>query len=446
MSKLFLHALGLSIALVASSMAALPNNITFRNVFSGGPTFVRPVFFSEVPGKDSNYVVLEHAAGLASVTHRRNGAWVKDTLLKISVVSNDNVLGLLGLAFHPDFVNNKKYYIFYSQTATTNVIEERQVDASFIKDAGVAPKKLLTLTHTASGNNGGDMAFGPKDGYLYIGVGDGGDPQGDAPNRGQNPDTLLGKFLRIDVNSQTGTKPYGIPATNPFVSKTGYRPEIWALGLRSPWRWSFDGLTGNLWVGEVGNATWEEVDTVPVAGGANLGWRPMEGFGCQAGVTCNPADYTLPLYVYGHVGGENAIIGGYVYRGDPTSPFYGAYFFGDNGSGKVKAIKVTGGKAQDSLVFSKTVAGLSAFGQDSHGNLYAVSVNSGVISVIESPDMKPSATALAYHRAKAGVTSSTDGLEWRDLRGERVKSEQKGRGVYLIRSKDGTRDLVPVIK
>lgn len=445
-ASLTLLMLGLS-----GATAAIPTNVTFGNYFNGQVTFVRPLFFAEVPGRDSNYVVLEES-GLAGVVHRRNGAWVKDTLLRMNTAysATNNTLGLLGLAFSPNFTTNRKYYVFYSPTAAMNVVEEMQADTSLIKDAGITPRRLLTISsRAATTNNGGNIAFGPNDGYLYIGIGDGGSLNGDAANVAQTPNNLQGKFLRIDVNSQAGGNPYAIPSDNPFVGNSAYSPEVWALGVRSPWRWSFDALTKNLWIGEVGNSTFEEVDTV--IKGANLGWRLMEGFGCQPGVTCSKAGLTLPMFTYGHTGGDNSIIGGYVYRGNPTSPFYGVYFFGDNGSGRVRAIRVINGVTQDSAVMTATIAGLSSFGTDSKGSLYATSVNTNIVYRLNSADLQPVPVWQSGRKAGKAIApifgrNGFFGLDLRDLQGKRIAGKNVGNGLYVTQGVGNLPALVPVLK
>ena len=455
---------------VSLSPGAIPNTVTFTNAFVNngtGVTFSRPVFFAEIPGRDSNYVVLEQQRGNAIIVHRRNGAWVKDTLVKIPVVSNQNEMGFLGLAFHPNFSVNHRYFVFYSKSFVgssadcairdcgVNVVEERQTDSTLIKDAGTAPREIIRITKSAMNHDGGEIGFGPTDGYLYISVGDGGDPQGDpvsnAPpiGRGQKTDTLLGKFLRIDVNATSAGKQYAIPSDNPFVSNSAYLPEIWALGVRNPWRWSFDLPTGNLWAGEVGNASYEEIDTV--VKGANLGWRLMEGYKCQPTVTCSPTGLTLPVFAYPHSGSSDttgtAVIGGYVYRANPLSPYYGLYFFGDNGNGRVWVMRTSAGHIQEYVTLHPTptstaaaVPGLSAFGMDSHGSLYAMGITNGVINRLNSPDLVATSVwktakplAPIYGKLPAGT--------FYDFQGR--KTSHEGSGVYFLRRKDGVA-LVPV--
>ena len=422
----------------------IPNNVTFQNYFPG-ITLQRPVYVAEVPGKDSNYVVLEQYAGRVTIVYRDFGSWARKTMDSIKVCTSGE-MGLLGIAFHPNYSQNRKYYIFHSDTnCRASIVDERVADTSLTRTSGVAARQLLRYTKAQDNHNGGDIDFG-ADGYLYIGIGDGGNPQGDAQGRAQNPDTLLGKFLRIDVNTTSPGKQYGIPTDNPFVGNVAYRPEIWALGVRNPWRWSFDRVTGNLWAGEVGNGAWEEV--TKVAKGQNLGWSLMEGFGCQTQwfPNCNQTGLTLPVSAYGHNGGDNAIIGGHVYRGNPASPFYGVYFYGDNGSGRVRAVRVVNNVKTDSLQFTNLLNGISAIGTDSHGSLYGTSVNSNQVFRFTSPDLIP----VPISSRKIGRTNlfgtgnSASNLEKHDLRGHRL-SGSIGRGIYVVRGEKNIPALVPAI-
>ncbi len=462
--------------------ATIPNSVTFVKAFNG-TSFARPVFFAQVPGKDSTYVVLEQQAGNAIIVHPKNGAWVKDTLLHLTVINNQNEMGFIGLAFHPNFTINRKYYVYYSKTFTPttagsadcntnplvnmncgmNVLEERVVDSTLIKDAGVAPRQILSITKSAMNHNGGDIAFGPTDGYLYLGTGDGGDPQGDTAGRGQNPDTLLGKFLRIDVDHPASGLQYGIPADNPFVGNTSYRPELYAIGVRNPWRWSFDALTHTIWAGDVGDNTYEEVDTV--VKGANLGWGKMEGYVCQPNnakyTNCSMAGTTLPIAAYPHAGSADtngtAVIGGFVYRGNPSSPFYGLYFYGDNSPSRVWVLREgSNGRIQERLTLTPsttTLPGLSAFGTDFLGNLYALgfsasTVTSGFVYQITSPDMQPVTTSI-HGTGKAFAPSSLRDIssaELYNLQGRKVSGSETRNGVYVIKQGDNAPALVPLLK
>jgi hypothetical protein len=234
----------------------------------------------------------------------------------------------------------------------------------------------MTVDDPASNHNGGWMDFGP-DGLLYIGLGDGGGGN-DQFGNGQNRNTLLGKILRIDVDSGS---PYGIPPSNPFAAGGG-APEIFVYGLRNPWRASFDG--DNLYIGDVGQGTWEEVDVISTAsGGANLGWSIMEGNHCFQSTTCNQAGLTLPVYEYGH--GEGcSITGGYVYRGTAIPEIQGQYFFGDFCSGFVRSFRYGAGGFADLKDWADlgNLGSITSFGVDSAGELYIVTIEGQVLKVV----------------------------------------------------------------
>jgi glucose/arabinose dehydrogenase len=268
-----------------------------------------------------------------------NGALLGAPLLDIAgrVGSQQSEQGLLGLAFHPAFAQNGQFYVNYTDLQGDTVVSRFSMPAGWtpgsppVADPG-SEMPLLKLDQPAGNHNGGHLAFGP-DGYLYIGTGDGGGA-GDRYGNGQNGATLLGAMLRIDVD---GGEPYVIPADNPFVGDPGVRDEIWALGLRNPWRYSFDRLTGDLWIADVGQNVYEEVDFQPAAhtGGWNYGWPIMEGNHCfPADVSCDRAGLTLPLLEYDHTLGCS-ITGGYVYRGQEFSDFQGVYVFGDFCTGRI---------------------------------------------------------------------------------------------------------------
>ncbi len=366
----------------------IPKNVTFRNLFGGQISIERPVFFAEVPGRDSHFVVLEQWRGIAAVAHRKAGVWIKDTLALAATLDTESEMGLLGLAFHPRYTVNRKFYLFYTRNTGLNVLEERTADSSLLHDAGTTPREILRVPKTSAFHNGGTIAFG-ADGFLYLGLGDGAND----PQTAQKPDTLLGKILRINVDIPGSGTAYSIPSDNPFVGRSGYKPEIWAMGLRNPWRWSIDPVTGILWTGEVGAGSWEEINQI--SKGANFGWDVMEGNGCGPySPNCNPTGMTAPIHAYPHTGGGDTtgacVIGGYVYRGNPNSPFYGLYFFGDGVTGRVWAMREAGGKKADLALVGTLGYGLSSFGIDSRGNLYVTSVGgSGSVNVLESPDLVP---------------------------------------------------------
>ena len=275
--------------------------------------------------------------------------------------------GLLGLAFHPEYRLNGRFFVNYTRkddgaTVIAEYHRSEQVDL-----AGREERVLALIPQPYPNHNGGMIAFGP-DGYLYIGMGDGGSG-GDPQNRAQNKNELLGKLLRIDVNNLI---PYGIPTDNPFV-RGQERPEVFALGLRNPWRFSFDRDTGDLWLADVGQNKWEEVNVVRKGG--NYGWRVMEGFHCFNLLDpCGKENFTSPLLEYDHQGGRCSITGGYVYRGRSVSELAGLYIYGDYCSGEIFAVHTAkGGRiVGEPWLLVKSKARISSFGEDDAGEIYVL--------------------------------------------------------------------------
>jgi glucose/arabinose dehydrogenase len=285
--------------------------------------------------------------------------------------------GLLGFAFHPGYSSNGYFYVNYTGAGDSTYISRFSVSQGDpdVADPG-SELKLMTIYQPFTNHNGGDLCFGP-DGYLYIGMGDGGSA-GDPGNRAQNLMEYLGKMLRIDVNSGN---PYAIPITNPFYSSLSARGEIWALGLRNPWRFSFDRLTGDLWIGDVGQGAFEEIDYQPAAGpgGENYGWRCYEAFQEYNSTGCpGSSAFTFPVYAYPH-DPECSITGGYVYRGFSDSPFYGQYFFADYCSDRIWTLHNNGSAwvAEEYGQFPGN--NFSTFGEDAYGELYVAGLSSGNI-------------------------------------------------------------------
>jgi glucose/arabinose dehydrogenase len=290
--------------------------------------------------------------------------------------------GLLGLAFHPDFETNRYLYAYYTRASDGDIILSRFTANSAGTSASSGTELiLLRIEHSANTNhNGGDLAFGP-DGYLYAAVGDGGG-SGDPGNNGQDKEVLLGKVLRIDVNG-TGSGPndaYGIPADNPFVGAAGL-DEIWAYGLRNPWRISFDRATGRFWIADVGQSRWEEVnrEEAGFTGGRNYGWRVMEGAHCYSPSTgCNTSGKTLPIAEYSHTYGCS-ITGGYVYRGSTQRDLQGLYVFGDFCSGRLGTVPAAG----TGLTFRRTTSlNITSFGESEGGELYVTDLGGALYRVI----------------------------------------------------------------
>ena len=288
--------------------------------------------------------------------------------------------GLLGLAFHPDYENNHRFFVYYTQPSDgAEVIAEYHTSAGDPNVADATETRLIVIPHPTNANhNGGMLAFSPDDHFLYIGVGDGGSGN-DPLNNAQNIDVLLGKILRIDVDhpDPVGGTLYSSPALNPYVGKAG-RDEIFAIGMRNPWRFSFDRLTNQQWVADVGQGSREEVDT-PITVGGNYGWRVYEGFNCTSNdpSLCNPASYLFPIFDYGHLGGRCSITGGYVYRGLQGALPAGTYVYGDYCSGEI----LTWNGSSETIQLDTTM-NVSSFGEDEQGELYVVNLG-GSISRID---------------------------------------------------------------
>jgi glucose/arabinose dehydrogenase len=311
----------------------------------------------------SNRLFVVEQAGIIRVF--QNSATTATSTLFLDISSQvlfSGEQGLLGLAFHPNFTSNGYFYLDYvAPNPTRTIIARYTINVGNPKVADKTSEYIiLEIAQPFSNHKGGQIAFGP-DGYLYIGMGDGGS-EGDPLGNGQNRSTLLGKILRIDVNSPSAGRNYGIPADNPFIGSTlGYKEEIFAYGFRNPWRFSFDLAIGKLWVGDVGQDKMEEIDIVQK--GRNYGWNIMEGSltysaGSQVGLE-------LPVYEYNHTLG-NAIIGGYVYHGLALTELAGNYVYGDYGSGKIWALAANG---TNTLLVNSNLT-ISSFGLDENNELY----------------------------------------------------------------------------
>ena len=387
------------------------------------PGFSSPVELVHA-GDGSGRLYVVQQGGLIRII--RNGAIVAAPFLNLTakvIVSGEQ--GLLGLAFHPNYAVNGFFYVYYTRAgdgALTIERYQRNADNTNLADLASA-KTMLTIPHPGQTNhNGGKLAFG-QDGYLYAGTGDGGGGN-DPPNNAQNLSTRLGKLLRFDVDQNVNVPPYyGAPATNPFKFNAcdgvsvGICPEIWAYGLRNPWRWTFDRLTGDLFIADVGQSAREEVDFDPWPGAParNYGWRVMEGNICTPGVNpaCSPpAGYVGPIFDYPHPPGI-AVIGGYRYRGNAVPALAGAYLYADEGAGLLwAATRADTGvwTAQQQLMATPTA--VSAFGEDEAGELYAVGLGNGTIyklSPIDSDaDGLPNWWELAYF---GGTTAAAPGAD-----------------------------------
>ena len=304
-----------------------------------------------------------------------------------SRVSATGEQGLLGLAFHPDYANNGFFYVNYTDLAGDTVISRFSVSANpDTADAG-SEEVVLQIVQPFTNHNAGQLSFGPN-GYLYIGSGDGGS-SGDPQNRAQDLSSLLGKLLRIDVDAGS---PYAIPADNPFVGNPAAADEIWAYGLRNPWRFSFDRSSGDLFIGDVGQDAWEEVDFQPFSstGGENYGWRLMEGTQCfNPPFNCNDGSLTLPIIEYGRASGRS-ITGGYRYRGVNIPDMQGLYIYGDFVTGKIWAADEDpqGGWSVEEILDSEWK--ISTFGEDESGEVYIAHYSAVSGRILRIVDLIPS--------------------------------------------------------
>jgi glucose/arabinose dehydrogenase len=331
----------------------------------------------EQPNDGSNRLFVVEQGGTIRII--QNGAVLAQPFLDISgKVVTGGEMGLLGVTFHPGFQQNGKFYANYVRSLSgqiQSVIAEYTASPANATTVDPASERiLLTVDQVGNFNNhkAGQLAFGP-DGFLYFGLGDGGS-EGDPFGHGQNTQTLLGKLMRIDVNATSPGLQYQIPADNPFVAGGGL-PEIWAFGFRNPWRFSFDRTSGRLFLADVGQDSFEEVDIVQKGG--NYGWNIMEGLHCFNPPTgCNTTGLTLPIAEYSHSEG-NAVIGGYVYHGSNIPGLQGMYVFGDLGTGKIWVLQETSPNVFARTLVATTGKTISSLGQDQSGELYLVDYGGG---------------------------------------------------------------------
>ncbi|MGV3532560.1 MAG: PQQ-dependent sugar dehydrogenase [Chthoniobacteraceae bacterium] len=328
--------------------------------------------FRQIPGSAASFLVL-HQKGIIWRITRTEGGEEKSVFadLALQVFSERGPNGLLDVAFHPDFLKNRKYYLFYQVfeegTVTTHIVEKKFAP-DLASDSGEPGRIILRIASVAEDHSGGCLDFGP-DGFLYLVMGDTG-PHHDPNGHAQNLGLLLGKVLRIDVDHPANGAEYSIPVDNPFRDRAGARPEIWAYGLRNPWRFCFDRLTKELWVADVGQDRVEEVAIV--RRGENHGWNVYEGFERFSNEYRREGEkYVPPLFAYGHKYG-NSITGGHVYRGNKQSSFYGAYICGDFNSKRIFALTQEGGVLKLVRQIGLLPERLVSFCEDAAGNIYAV--------------------------------------------------------------------------
>jgi glucose/arabinose dehydrogenase len=391
-------AAALSLNILASSPAlAAPPPVTLRTVVASGLEW--PVAIANAGDGSGRLFVVEQNGRIRVV---KNGALLSTPFLDITsrVLSTGNEQGLLGLAFHPQYAANRKFYVFYTRepvagNAGSWVLQVSEFLANAanpdLADAG-SERRVIAIPHPFNSNhNGGQLAFGPE-GYLYISTGDGGGG-GDPGENAENIDSLLGKLLRIDVNGDDfpadAQRNYAVPPTNPFVGVAG-ADEIWAYGLRNPWRFSFDRLTGDIYVGDVGQLRREEINFEPAggAGGLNYGWDIMEGSLCYEPMAgCNTSGKVLPVIEHTASSGWHAIIGGYVYRGRKSAALRGFYIYTDFYILDLYAASPNGAGGWDDFVSTRHGGSVACIGEDESGELYVAKYgSSGSLLAIDGPN------------------------------------------------------------
>ncbi|MFL5495185.1 MAG: PQQ-dependent sugar dehydrogenase [Gemmatimonadales bacterium] len=339
-----------------------------------------PLYLTSPPGDTDRLFIVEQGGTIRIV---KGGALLPDPFLDItSQVSSGGERGLFGVAFDPAYASNGRFVVHYTDTDGNTRLSVFHVSADPDRADPASETIVLAAQQPFDNHNGGQILFGP-DGYLYLGLGDGGSA-GDPLGNGQKITDVLADILRLDVSSGTTAVP---PADNPFVGRADAEPRIWSYGLRNPWRFSFDRTTGDLYIADVGQNAWEEVDVATAASGGgkgvNYGWNRMEGTHCYAAGSCDTTGLALPVLEYDH-GQGCSITGGYVYRGAAIPALQGHYFYGDYCSGWVRSFRVQDGKAVDQSQWPTLAPGgpLLSFGEDQAGELYVLSANGTVSRIV----------------------------------------------------------------
>ncbi len=368
----------------------------------------QPVHIAHAGDGSGRLFVVERSGRIRIV---KNGTLLNTPFLDIRgrVGDSGSEQGLLSVAFPPDYASKGYFYVDYTDLSGDTVIARYYISTDPDVADPDSEEMILTVDQPYANHNGGQLAFGPNDGYLYIGMGDGGSA-GDPQDNAQNPASLLGKILRIDVeptrvisvdftlylpivfagNNPVSNSSYNIPPSNPFTRTSGYRGEIWVLGLRNPWRFAFDRQTGDLYIGDVGQGRREEIDYQPAAsaGGENYGWNIMEGSDCYNATSCgDTSDLTRPATEYvTHSDGNCAVTGGMVYRGQDYPGMQGIYFYADYCSGQIWGLKYDGTTWQNSPLLFNANFRISSFGEDEDGNLYVTDYTNGnIYMIVEGP-------------------------------------------------------------
>ena len=345
-----------------------------------------PVYATSPPGDLARLFVVEQTGRIRILRH--------DTLLGTNFldihtkISSGGERGLLSVAFHPQYATNGRFYVYFTNpNGDIRIVRYNVSSDPNVADESSADTVIAVAHPSYSNHNGGQLQFGP-DGKLYAGLGDGGSG-GDPNGNGQNTHALLGKLLRLDVDGASG---YTIPSDNPFANGINGAPEVWAYGLRNPWRFSFDRQTGDLYIADVGQDAWEEVNIArggSFSSGTNYGWNRLEGTHCYpAGTTCSAAGTVVPLLEYGHTNSACSITGGYVYRGTRVQALAGQYLYADYCAGFVRSFQFVGIDVTNRADWTMQLSPggqISSFGEDAHGDVYVMTLSGGLYRIIEAP-------------------------------------------------------------
>ena len=352
-----------------------PSGLSLEEVVTG---LSAPLFLTHAG--DSRLFVVEQGGRIRVVV---NAQLLGTPYLDISsIVLHQGEQGLLGMAFHPNYAINGFFYVYHTDQSGDSRVARYRGSANIADPS--SGLTIMTIGQPFSNHNGGQLAFG-ADGMLYIALGDGGDG-GDPMGNGQDTSTLLGSILRIDIDNPDAGLNYGIPSDNPFFGSGTAREEIWAYGLRNPWRFAFDDTDGLLYVADVGQSSFEEVSVVDAAvGGLNLGWNVMEGMSCFNAANCDQSGLVLPVLQYDNNAGNCSITGGYVYRGSDLSGLQGHYFYSDYCGGFLRSFRFNGGVAADEQDWGLNLGAVTSFGQDSAGELYVIVAAGAVLKIVASP-------------------------------------------------------------
>lgn len=371
-----------------------------QDVFPNLAAFATPTYSALIPDGTSRMIVLEQRGNIWIFNPQNPGKtrtfW--DGTKTVSQTGNED--GLLGCAFHPNFATNHYIYLSYTVGASPWNSHIVRYECSVNKPDSIIPSTaldILTIPQPAGlyNHKGGCLQFGP-DGFLYASFGDGGGG-GDPFGNGQNRSVLLGKILRLDVDHEADGNHYAIPASNPFAANTqGFKKEIFSYGMRNTWRFSFDRTTGALWAGDVGQDAYEEIDTI--VNGGNYGWNIMEGFHLYSGTWSDTGGMKLPVWEYPHTNGNNAIIGGYVYRGSAIPSLTGKYIYGDEGTGRVWALTIGNDPITNQLLVDHSNASpaITSFVEDQNKEIYALGYNGRIYKLISTASVSTKETSANF--------------------------------------------------